>query len=1259
MKNIPKVVLVVFTLIAASLFRYAPRAQASAASMQGDEQVTVIVTLRDQANLVMAADADREARGRAAIQLLQETAARSQARLVAQLETDRAQGMVSRIVPFWVFNGFSLTATPAVIEKLAGDPDVLSITPDAIRLRLAAQSAGTEPNVAAINAPALWTMGRYGQGVSIATLDTGVDITHPELAASWRGGANGWFDPYGQHPNTPYDADGHGTWTMGVLVGGNASGSAIGVAPQASWIAARIFSDEGISTATAIHQAFQWLLDPDGNPNTADAPNVVNNSWTLENPGCYLAFELDLQALRAAGILPIFAAGNFGPNAATSMSPANNPGAFAVGAVSSNDVLYANSSRGPTTCGQATAIYPKLTAPGVNVKTSDRQGGYIQATGTSLAAPHVAGALALLLSAFPNLSLAQQEAALLNSAVDLGAGGPDNDFGYGRLDVLGAYQWLLVNGVTPQAGGPITVTIGDDSVADDQWCSLREAVLSANSDTAVGGCTAGSGGDTIVFDAALPRPLTIVLTRSGADEDAAQTGDLDLAGTLTIDGASSVSIDGGAIDRVFEVLPGAHVTLLGLTIRNGKTALANNGGGVKTQGELTLRNTVVTSNQGGGIRNEAGSLTLSAVDVISNTAGYGIYNTGQAYLTYSGGALSNNVEGGLYNNVSNATLTNLRIVGNQGSGVRNEGNTLSKVKISASSILSNTAASGGALYNQGTGATATIDTSRIAYNTATNAGGGIFNNGTMTLASSTVDQNQARAGGGIEHFGGMLTLTNSTVSSNQASDNGGGLYNQGDATATHVTFHLNSAAGDGGDIFNDEGQLTVTSSIVAGAPSGGNCFNSAGLIHSGGYNLESANTCKLATTGDITNTDPLLGVLQDNSGPTPTHALRLDSPAVDRIPKNTNGCGVQITVDQRGVTRPTGDGCDSGAYEATAGLGDLTPIYVIQGAGHTSPQLGQSVTTRGIVTALRSNGFYLQYATPDSDAATSEGVFVTLATSPTVAVGDDVLVAGKVTEVQPGGPLSNDLTVTTLTQAAVTTISTGNELPPAIVMGRGGRPLPSTVIEDDALATFDPATDGLDYFESLEAMRVQVNNAVVVGPTTGKGDTWVLADGGLDAGPRSERGGIYNLQSDANPERVHLSPALYPSGAQWPQVDAGSPFTAPVVGVIDYSGGAYALLVSDPVVVDSAKHVVPENTTLVGHPSRVTVASLNVANLGGNAADDAYALQATLIVQHLGSPDILVLEEVGDNTGAVDDGITAAGLTFSRLITAVQTAGGP
>ena len=420
--------------------KIAPQVLADLDTLGDGEMVSVIVTLVDQADLRRIPGASRAARLQGVIRALQAKATASQKQIEKLLALREAQGQVSRVDSFWVFNGLAVTATAEVIQELAARADVQAITPDDIQIVPAQAPAPPEQNLSVINAPALWDLGLTGQGVVVANMDSGVDINHPDLSAQWRGGGNSWFDPHGQHPTTPTDLSGHGTWTMGVMVGGEAGGTSVGVAPHAQWIAVKIFNDAGSSTASAIHEGFQWLLDPDDNPATPDAPHVVNNSWTNAYPGCDLEFELDLQSLRAAGILQVFAAGNGGPSPGTSYSPANNPSAYSVGAVDNNDALYGYSSRGPSACD--TSTFPDLVAPGVAVHTADLYGSYTDATGTSLAAPHVSGGLALLLSAYPDLGHSEQESALIGSAVDLGAAGADNDFGHGRLDLLAAYEWL-------------------------------------------------------------------------------------------------------------------------------------------------------------------------------------------------------------------------------------------------------------------------------------------------------------------------------------------------------------------------------------------------------------------------------------------------------------------------------------------------------------------------------------------------------------------------------------------------------------------------------------------------------------------------------------------------------------------------------------------------------------------------------------------------------------------------------------------------
>jgi subtilisin family serine protease len=415
---------------------------APAGAVRDDPVTSAIVVLKDQVDPGGIKEPGRHRRRAALERALRARADSGQRGLLSLLRARRSQGLVSAVTPLWIVNGVAVTATRSVLSELAARPEVRAVRPD-LKIQapvLTTSGVPAEPNLTRVSAPALWDLGYRGQGVVVASLDTGVDATHPDLAGRYRGGANSWYDPNGEHPSTPIDVSGHGTATMGVMVGGDAGGTAVGMAPDAKWIAAKIFNDRGTATASGIHLAMQWLLDPDGNPDTADAPDVVNNSWTGSAGGCTLDFQPDLRNLRAAGILPVFAAGNFGPTAGSVYSPANNAEAFAVGATDNADALDPSSGRGPSPCASAAA--PRLTAPGVNIRTTDLYGQYVIASGTSLSAPHAAGALALLFSAYPDLDVDRQAAALQNGAADLGVAGLDNDYGYGRLNALAAYQWL-------------------------------------------------------------------------------------------------------------------------------------------------------------------------------------------------------------------------------------------------------------------------------------------------------------------------------------------------------------------------------------------------------------------------------------------------------------------------------------------------------------------------------------------------------------------------------------------------------------------------------------------------------------------------------------------------------------------------------------------------------------------------------------------------------------------------------------------------
>jgi uncharacterized protein len=347
----------------------------------------------------------------------------------------------------------------------------------------------------------------------------------------------------------------------------------------------------------------------------------------------------------------------------------------------------------------------------------------------------------------------------------------------------------------------------------------------------------------------------------------------------------------------------------------------------------------------------------------------------------------------------------------------------------------------------------------------------------------------------------------------------------------------------------------------------------------------------------------------------------------------------------------------------------LVAIHTIQGASHFSPLNGLLETTQGIVIALRSNGFYMQDPNPDGDVATSEGIFVFTRAAPGVLAGDLVEVVGTVTEFRPGGAGgTNNLTTTELAapDLLVTVLSSGNPLPAATVIGTGGRVPPSLVIEDDATGDvetsniFDPAADGIDFFESLEGMYVQVNEAVAVGPTSSFGELPVLGDNGANVAPgiSTTRGGIVIQPDNFNPERIFLDDEILLLKAQsMPSANVNDKISAPVSGVMDYSFGNFKLEVLLPPVLASGGLV--KEVALPATIYQLEIATFNVENLAPSDPAAKFTTLATQIVTNLGSPDVLAIEEIQDNNGITDDGVVDASTTWSLLIAAITAAGGP
>lgn len=439
-----------------------------------DDKVPVIIHFTDRLDVkAFAQRSDRAAARADMVRGLREKARSSQGPLRALL---RRQGVEP--TELWLINALAVQVPPPLVETLAAWPGVAAVELDAqisppapVTLAVPAEPSD---NIAAIGAQSLWAAGFTGSGVVVASLDSGVDITHPDLASPrWRGGPRDWFDPYAGSL-TPADVDGHGTAVTSLMVGGGASGRTIGVAPDAQWISAKIFPDSGDAETSKIHLAFQWVIDPDGDPATDDAPDVVNNSWGFETATnqciTFDSFRGDIQVLQAAGIHVVFSAGNGGPAAATSVSPANYPEGLAVGSIGQDYAVSSFSARGPGACGGsiyddlAVDVYPELVAPGELVAVAYPFNlsllGYAAVTGTSFTAAQVSGALALLRSAIPPLPdesvegyRLRLEKGLLTTAADLGPIGADQSYGRGLVNLPAAYARLtgIGNSLPPPA----------------------------------------------------------------------------------------------------------------------------------------------------------------------------------------------------------------------------------------------------------------------------------------------------------------------------------------------------------------------------------------------------------------------------------------------------------------------------------------------------------------------------------------------------------------------------------------------------------------------------------------------------------------------------------------------------------------------------------------------------------------------------------------------------------------------------------------
>lgn len=434
---------------------------------------------------------NKQSKGAYVFRKLKETAHNTQAPLIRLVQQSGASHQ-----SFFIVNALLVEGDAALVRQLAEHPATARIEPnpwthmqepimendsESVQWRSA-----VEWGIQRIGADRVWEMGYTGQGVVIGGADTGYDWSHPAIRNTYRGWNADtadhnyhWHDaihemdpsnittinPCGLSTLEPCDDNNHGTHTMGTMAGGDdGQGNQIGVAPGARWVACRNM-EQGDGTPATYIECFEWFLAPTdlagNNPQPALAPHVINNSWACpESEGCnasnWATMQMVVANLKAAGIVVVVSAGNSGPSCSTVNTPAAIfEESFSIGATRSNDTIVSFSSRGPVLADSSGRMKPNVSAPGVGVRSSIRNGQYAAFSGTSMAGPHVAGLVALLISANPELAgqVETIETIIEQTAVPMlsdqncgdipGTNIPNPVYGYGRVDAFAAVQRAL------------------------------------------------------------------------------------------------------------------------------------------------------------------------------------------------------------------------------------------------------------------------------------------------------------------------------------------------------------------------------------------------------------------------------------------------------------------------------------------------------------------------------------------------------------------------------------------------------------------------------------------------------------------------------------------------------------------------------------------------------------------------------------------------------------------------------------------------
>ncbi|RDU35682.1 hypothetical protein DRW41_16180 [Neobacillus piezotolerans] len=455
-------------------------------AFQKSNEVDVIIRMKDTPDLQaiypqVKQKKDRTEKNKAIKDHLTQKADNSQKGLQQALQAMETKGKAKKKETLWIINGVSATLTKEAYDELKQRDDVAEISLDGIVSVPEITVEDSKPRLPEwglekIFATKVWGQyGMKGEGIVVGIMDSGVDGNHEALRKNYRGRDGNhqysWIDVSGDKYQTPNDGNGHGTHVAGTSVGGG-DGEPVGVAPGAEWIAAKIFNDNGSATLSGIHQAFQWFLAPGGDP--SKAPHVVNNSWGNSNT-YNLEFYEDVKAWVSAGIFPSFAAGNDGPGSQTIGSPGSFPETFAVGATDIYDQTAYFSSRGPVYWQDGNGetkriIKPDISAPGHKIYSAWpgklNKGKYNTISGTSMATPHVTGAIALLYQANPDLSVDDVKKILKDTArKDPHMGTlPNDSYGNGIINIYqavteAAYAGELKGTVKNKKGEPIAAKL--------------------------------------------------------------------------------------------------------------------------------------------------------------------------------------------------------------------------------------------------------------------------------------------------------------------------------------------------------------------------------------------------------------------------------------------------------------------------------------------------------------------------------------------------------------------------------------------------------------------------------------------------------------------------------------------------------------------------------------------------------------------------------------------------------------------------------